>query len=78
MDLLLGLTRVPTTVNKFSVTTLQPILTSLLIIVDVFTLVVPHLFSVKLIYKKYECLGRNFSATVPFMPIRLYKRYDLG
>ena len=73
---LLGSTREPTTVNNFSMTDFQCILTPSFITVEMFDLVVPYCFAVLFFHKKYNCLYQIIDTMIPFLPIRLCKRHD--
>ena len=74
---LLGSTIKPATVNKFSVTALQRILTALFVTVDMFDLVIPYFFDIWFAVDNYYCIGHQLAKMMPFVTIRFYKRYDL-
>ena len=67
-----------TTSNKLAVTSLQCILTPLLITVDMFALVVSYLFDVLFVINKYGCLRHQIAAIMILIHIRLYIRHVLS
>ena len=73
----LGTTGRSTTVNKVVVNALQRITTPSFITLDMFALVVLYLFAVLFVRNNDDCLVYKISTMMPFVPIRLYKRYDL-
>ena len=74
----LGSTIIPTTVNKLDLNYLQLVLIPSFVVFDMFALVVPYLFSVLLVLKNYDWLGRQIYEIIPFVPITMYKRNDIS
>ena len=70
MSVRFGLVGGPTTVNIFSVTALNCIMTHSFVSLD--------MFDVLLFHKNDNQLGYHLSYMIPFLPMSIYKRHDLS
>ena len=69
MSVCFGLGEGPTTVNKISVTVLNYIINPSFVSLDIFSVLHVHI--------NYDFLGYQRAAIMPFITMRLCKRYDL-
>ena len=66
MTVRFGLGEGPTTVNRMAVTFFHCIVTHPFVSLD--------MFDVLLVHNNYYCLCYQLAATMPFMPMRIYKK----